>query len=60
MREEGVRKTLYNAGFVKEAVHRRSWPAEDGELHDSIGYAILREDWAEQKTTPIEWNDYPY
>lgn len=55
-----MRKTFHNAGFVKEAVHRLSWPSEDGELHDSIGYAMLREDWAENKTTPINWDDFPY
>ncbi len=55
-----MRKTFHNAGFVKEAVHRSSWPSEDGELHDSIGYAILREDWIENKTTQINWNDFPY
>lgn len=55
-----MRKTFHNAGFVKEAVHRLSWPSEDGKLHDSIGYAILREDWVENKTTPINWDDFPF
>ncbi|MNW32506.1 hypothetical protein D3C74_94490 [compost metagenome] len=55
-----MRTTFHHAGFVKEAVHRKSWPSEDGKLHDSIGYAILREDWMENKTTPIDWEDFPY
>ncbi|MFD1177923.1 GNAT family N-acetyltransferase [Paenibacillus puldeungensis] len=55
-----MRKTFHNAGFVKEAVHRKSWPSENGELFDSIGYAILKEDWVDNKTTPVQWNDLPY
>jgi len=55
-----MRKAFYKAGFVKEAVHRRSWPSADGTMHDSIGYSIIRPDWAEGKRTPIDWNDFPY
>ncbi|MEK4510978.1 N-acetyltransferase [Paenibacillus anaericanus] len=55
-----MRKTFHNAGFVKEAVHRQSWPSEDGRIHDSIGYAILRGDWMEGTTTQIDWTDFPY
>lgn len=55
-----MRKTFHNAGFVKEAVHRKSWPSEDGTIHDSIGYAILRCDWVDGKTTQIDWTDFPY
>ncbi|GGH21263.1 GNAT family N-acetyltransferase [Paenibacillus segetis] len=55
-----MRKTFHNASFVKEAVHRKSWPSEDGRIHDSIGYAILRSDWMEGATTQIDWDDFPY
>ncbi|WP_410768902.1 GNAT family N-acetyltransferase [Fontibacillus sp. BL9] len=55
-----MRKTFHNAGFVKEAFHRQSWPSEDGKIHDCIGYAILKSDWTENKTTQINWNDFPY
>lgn len=55
-----MRKVFHKVGFVKEAVHRQSWPSEDGAIYDSIGYAILREDWLNNKTTPICWDDFPY
>ncbi|MBB3113143.1 RimJ/RimL family protein N-acetyltransferase [Paenibacillus phyllosphaerae] len=55
-----MRKVLHHAGFVKEAVHRQAWPSADGQLHDSIGYAILREDWLHNTVTPIQWDDFPY
>jgi RimJ/RimL family protein N-acetyltransferase len=55
-----MRKAFVKAGFVKEGVHRRSWPSQDGKIFDSVGYAIIREDWAEKKVTPVVWDDLPY
>jgi hypothetical protein len=28
---------------VKEALHRESWPSQDGTIHDFVGYSIIRE-----------------
>jgi RimJ/RimL family protein N-acetyltransferase len=47
-----MRKTFYNSGFVKEAYHRNAWPQE-GQLYDSVGYAILRNDWKNKTVTEI-------
>ena len=44
-------------GWVLEAYYRRSWPDADGTLHDSVGYAMLRDDWATGATTPVVWRD---
>lgn len=42
-----VRRTLLRCGYVKEAHHRASWPAQDGsKIHDAVGYAIFEEDCA--------------
>jgi RimJ/RimL family protein N-acetyltransferase len=32
------------------------WPDQDGVVHDGIGYALLREDWEQGKTTPVDWD----
>ncbi|NLP52572.1 GNAT family protein [Bacillus sp. RO1] len=48
-----MRKTFHNSGYVKEAYHRSAWPQND-KLFDSVGYAIIRTDWEENITTPIE------
>jgi RimJ/RimL family protein N-acetyltransferase len=47
-----MRKTFSKTGFVKEAYHRKAWP-QSGELYDSVGYAMLREDWKNGTITPI-------
>jgi len=46
-------------GFVKEAHYRRGWPTHDGRLLDAVGYALLRTDWRDGTTTPVDWNDEP-
>jgi RimJ/RimL family protein N-acetyltransferase len=48
-----MRKTFFNSGFVKEAYHRKAWPQE-GRLFDSVGYALLRQDWENKTITLIE------
>ena len=40
-------------GWLLEAYYRRSWPDADGTLHDSVGYAMLRDDWVTGGTTPV-------
>lgn len=41
--------------FVKEAHHRKSWEQNTGEIFDSVGYCILKEDWLSGNTTPVNW-----
>jgi RimJ/RimL family protein N-acetyltransferase len=51
-----MRTVLRRCGYVKEAHYRRGWPAQDGTVHDGIGYALLREDWERGTTTPVDWD----
>jgi RimJ/RimL family protein N-acetyltransferase len=51
-----MRAVLRRCGYVKEAHYRRGWPAQDGTVHDGIGYALLREDWERGTTTPVAWD----
>lgn len=55
-----MRTVFYQCNFVKEAYHRKSWKDRDGNLYDSVGYCILREDWIKNETTIIDWNDFKY
>ncbi|QOY35570.1 GNAT family N-acetyltransferase [Anaerobacillus isosaccharinicus] len=48
-----MRKTFFKCGYVKEAYHRKAWP-QKGFLYDSIGYAMIREDWANKTKTLID------
>lgn len=50
-----MRRVLDACGYVKEAHYRRSWPGQDGLLHDTVGYAVLREDWTSGTVTPVAW-----
>ena len=52
-----MRRVFRECGWVKEAHYRKSWPDANGTWLDSVGYAILREDWAEGKVTPVNWHD---
>jgi RimJ/RimL family protein N-acetyltransferase len=54
-----MRRTFRAVGFVKEAHYRRGWPARDGRLVDAVGYALLRTDWRDGTTTPVDWDDEP-
>ncbi|WP_409973143.1 GNAT family N-acetyltransferase [Bacillus sp. Bva_UNVM-123] len=53
-----MRKTLHKSGYVKEAYHRSAWP-QGSNVYDSIGYAIVRKDWEEEKVTSIK-DDFPF
>jgi RimJ/RimL family protein N-acetyltransferase len=54
-----MRRAFRRCGYVKEAHHRRSWPSADGQIFDTVGYGILREDWASKTITPVDWADEP-
>ncbi|BCN29827.1 GNAT family N-acetyltransferase [Anaeromicropila herbilytica] len=49
----GMRCVFHKSGFVKEAHYRKAWKG-----YDSIGYAIIREDWKNGVITPVNWNDF--
>jgi RimJ/RimL family protein N-acetyltransferase len=51
-----MRRVFAKTGYVKEAHYREAWPSAEGP-RDSIGYAILRRDWATGTTTPVNWAD---
>lgn len=53
-----MRKTFFNSGFVKESYNRKSW-RQSGKLFDSVGYAMIREDWEHHTQTLIE-DHFPY
>lgn len=52
-----MRHVLTRCGYVKEAHYRCAWPAPDGTVRDTVGYAILRTDWETGTTTPVQWDD---
>lgn len=52
-----MRRVLEACGYVKEAHYRRSWPTAGGDLLDTVGYGVLRGDWAHGRTTPVRWDD---
>jgi len=53
-----MRCVFHKCGFVKESHHRKAWVGNDGVPYDSIGYGITKEDWQNEKTTPLNWNDF--
>lgn len=52
-----MRRVFRRCGYVKEAHLRQDFPAGDGTFRDKVGYAILRDDWCTQATTPVSWDD---
>jgi RimJ/RimL family protein N-acetyltransferase len=54
-----MRRAFRAVGFVKEAHYRRGWPTRDRRLRDAVGYALLRTDWRDGTTTPVDWHDEP-
>jgi RimJ/RimL family protein N-acetyltransferase len=54
-----MRAVFRKCGYVKESHYREAWPAPDGTVHDSAGYAILRRDWESGTVTLPDWNDEP-
>ncbi|MCX4788297.1 MULTISPECIES: GNAT family N-acetyltransferase [unclassified Streptomyces] len=54
-----MRRVFLRCGYVKEAHYRDAWPAHDGTVHDTVGYAILRRDWTAGTVTPLPRDDDP-
>lgn len=52
-----MRKVLHGSYFAKECHYRNNWEDADGNLHDSVGYAISREDWKSEKISAVNWQD---
>lgn len=44
-----MRRVFERCGWVREAHYRHSWPTQDGGWTDSVGYAILRDDWQRRR-----------
>ncbi|MFC1849475.1 GNAT family N-acetyltransferase [candidate division CSSED10-310 bacterium] len=53
----GMRRVFLACGYLKEAHHRQAWPGQKNEYYDSIGYAILRDDWMHGRQTAVNWQD---
>lgn len=45
-----MRRVFERCGWTEEAHYRQSWPTQDGGWTDSVGYAILRDDWRSRST----------
>lgn len=54
-----MRRVFDRCGWAKEAVYREAWPTADGRRLASIGYGLLRGDWARGVVTPVPWRDEP-
>ncbi|WP_432791476.1 GNAT family N-acetyltransferase [Brevibacterium sp. K11IcPPYGO002] len=52
-----MRSVFDRAGWTKEAHYRRSWPVTGGDPLDSVGYAILREEWETGVGFELHWHD---
>ncbi len=56
---EAMRRVFRSCGYVKEAHYRDAWPGPGDQIHDAVGYAILRRDWAAGTVTAPDWDDEP-
>ncbi|WP_348981447.1 GNAT family N-acetyltransferase [Brevibacterium sp. 'Marine'] len=52
-----MRSVFDRAGWTKEAHYRRSWPVIGGDPLDSVGYAVLREEWETGVRDELHWHD---
>jgi RimJ/RimL family protein N-acetyltransferase len=52
-----MRNVFLHCHYVKEGHYRKAWVTVDGQLMDSIVYGILREDWSNQTSTPVNWDE---
>jgi RimJ/RimL family protein N-acetyltransferase len=48
-----MQRLFLRCGFVKEGYLRRAWQSADGSIHDTLLYAVLREDWLSGSVTNI-------
>ena len=55
-----MRSVFHKCGFVKEAHYRKAWVCRNGDVYDSVGYGITKQDWQNGKTTTVNWNDFKY
>jgi RimJ/RimL family protein N-acetyltransferase len=51
-----MRKAFESNLFVKEGHYRKTWPNAEGELMDTVHYALLRTDWENKSVTPVPWD----
>ena len=51
-----MRSVFDRAGWTKEAHYRRSWPVAGGDPLDSVGYAVLREEWETGVVNELHWH----
>jgi RimJ/RimL family protein N-acetyltransferase len=54
-----MRRLFTRCGYAKEAHYRQAWPDAGGRLYDTVGYAILRQDWQSGTVTPVRFADEP-
>jgi RimJ/RimL family protein N-acetyltransferase len=52
-----MRRVFRRCGYAKEAHFRQAWHDVNGQRFDTVGYGILREDWATRTMTPVLWQD---
>jgi RimJ/RimL family protein N-acetyltransferase len=54
-REDNVamRRTFHRCGWVQEAHYRDGWPVPDADPVASVGYSVLRRDWATGSRTLV-------
>ncbi len=51
-----MRRVFEQCGYQKEAHYRRAWRDDNGPQHDTIGYGILRDEWASGTVMPVPWD----
>ncbi|MGH3407562.1 MAG: GNAT family N-acetyltransferase [Streptosporangiaceae bacterium] len=56
---QAMRRVFRRCGYAKEAHYRDAWPGPGDQIHDAVGYAILRRDWAAGTVTTPHWDDEP-
>lgn len=52
-----MRRVFRRCGYAKESHYRKAWPDERGRRHDSVGYAIIRDDWKSGTVTMPDFHD---
>jgi len=51
-----MRKAFESNLFVKEGHYRKTWPNANGDLMDTVHYALLKSDWEKHEVTPVPWD----
>lgn len=55
-----MRCVFHKCNFAKEGHHRKAWVGNDGMAYDAIVYAIIKEDWQNNKITEVQWDDFKF